>query len=672
MRFLVVAAVLGMAALLAGACSIISRGGGAKVAIPETYRTSDANYTLLYSTLGYEANATKRVLVRLNDPQAQVSEGLAFQWQLADAKGKQVAAGRASYAGTAWGIPLWAADFSAVSAPGEYRMLVEAPDVHLATDAFPVDRFLMFKTAYEPLAIDNAKARAAPIELDNGFFDSNSTTGSAIADADFLVGLLESFDRRRTALTEDQKTATRAAIDRSVDYLLLLSDPGSGKFAYQSPVRPYAQDAPQATAAGLRALAHYAAVFQQDDGQKAQRAYRRAKLAETWLQENAPQLYSASLRAAVSYDFYRYTSDNTALQKATDAVRELASTYDMRTMDRASDTSLPDFEAMYRMWRDLPVHEDRQFWQDTAKKVAGQYKQMLAANPFHVIPPGVTDTAMGTSAASQWDDVATAPPPGDGPTANIGNDWFIARAIDAVYLASMTGDRELEQVASASLAWVTGLNPGIPMARLEYTGGGSPVEAASFLTGLDGRTARTWSAWSWTRPQPFATIVNGFKGGFAYDDTDVAGETSLRHDGLWLYAMAVYEDYLNAGMRLQNGAAIARKASHGGAHVSAAVASESGGSFVMTVTVTDAKGAPLPASTVTVAWTGTPLPDAAPETAFHTTTCVTDATGVCTATLPVASLPVRRPAQASVTNVENLLLGYDLASDDASKTALLP
>ena len=171
-------AVLVAAALLAAGCSVLSRGGGTKVAIPEDFRTSDANYTLLYSTLGYEANATKRVLIRLNDPGAQVSEGLAFEWKLVDGKGKQVASSHASYAGTAWGIPLWAADFTAVTAPGDYRMVVQAPNVQLATESFPVDRYLMFKTAYQAIAIDNAEARAAPIELDNGFFDSNSTTGS--------------------------------------------------------------------------------------------------------------------------------------------------------------------------------------------------------------------------------------------------------------------------------------------------------------------------------------------------------------------------------------------------------------------------------------------------------------------------------------------------------------
>lgn len=659
------------AAVTAAACDVVSSKKGTKTDIPATYRTSDAHYTLLYSTLGYEAAATKRILIRQNDPEAQVSEALAFEWQLVDAKGKQVASSHASYAGNAWGIPIWAADFSSVSAPGQYRLMVEAPDVQLATESFPIERYLAFHTTWQPIAIDDADARAAPIELDNGFFDTNSTTGSALAAGDFLVGLVESFDRRRTALTEDQKTRVRASIDRAIDYLLLLSDPGSGRVAPASPLRPYPADPATATAAGLRAFAHYAAVFQQDDAQKAQRAYRRARLAESWLQDNAPDLYTPALRATVEYDFYRYTGDITTLDNAKEAVQEVVSSYDLRTMDRHSDATLPDFEAMYRMWRDLPVDADRDLWLQGARTVATQYKDMLARNPFHVIAPGVSGGPSGVSAADQWDQTASLPPPGDGPAAVIGNDWFLSRAIDATYLASMTGDRDLEQVATASLNWVTGLNPGIPVARLEYTGGGSSVEAASFLTGLPGRSARTWSAWSWTRPRPFATIVNGFGGGFTYDDTDVTGETSLRHDGVWLYATAIYEDYINAGTRAQSGSA-SDLPPRPGAHVAHAAATESGGVMEMRTQVAGPDGAPLSGAIVVVAWTGAPLPDTSPDAAFHTTTCTTDASGACVTVMQSSDLPVRRPVTVSVTNIEHPVFTYDIASDDPSRTATLP
>jgi hypothetical protein len=137
--------------------------------------------------------------------------------------------------------------------------------------------------------------------------------------------------------------------------------------------------------------------------------------------------------------------------------------------------------------------------------------------------------------------------------------------------------------------------------------------------------------------------------------------------------MTVYEDYVNSGVRAQSApAAPTPAAAPRGAHVSHAAASEAGGFFELAVTVAGPDGGPLPASTVTVAWRGVPLPDTAPEAAFHTTTCITDPTGSCTATLAMGELPVRRPAQASVTNIEHPVFTYDLASDDASKVAALP
>ncbi len=271
------AAAVILASIAAPACSL--RGGTTKVSIPADYPTADRRYTLLYSTLGYESAATKRVLIRQNDTAAAVSEALAFTWFVVDSAGSRVAAGHATYAGTAWSIPLWAADFSQVTKAGEYRMLVEAPDVHLATDAFPIDQFVMFRTTYDGIALENTEARAAPVEFDNGYFAGNDRSGSVTDHAGLLVGLLESFARRGSSLNDDERARTRAAIDRAVDYLLLLSDPESGEIG-QSKTRSYGDSKPVTTAAGLRGLSHFAALAQNDEPGKSDRAFRRAKLAE--------------------------------------------------------------------------------------------------------------------------------------------------------------------------------------------------------------------------------------------------------------------------------------------------------------------------------------------------------------------------------------------------------
>jgi len=330
---------LTLAMALAGLALAVTTGcggDGPKRAIPDSYRPGNATYTLLYSTLGYEAAATKRVLIRQNDDEASVSEGLAFTWRLIDAKGTQVAAGRATYAGRAWGIPLWVADFSRVQAPGQYRMTVEAPDVELATDAFPIDRFVFFRTTFSMIALENALARSAPPEYDGGYFDANTRSGTVGEHADFLIGLVEVYERRRSALTEDQRRTLRASIERAVDYLLIAGDAGSGRFNAESDTRPYNNDFPSNTAGALRGMARFAAAFQGEEPEKADRVYRRARLSEQWLLRYAPEAYPPALRAAVSYDFYKYSGDPGALDRAAAAVKEEIASYDLRTMERAS------------------------------------------------------------------------------------------------------------------------------------------------------------------------------------------------------------------------------------------------------------------------------------------------------------------------------------------------
>jgi len=648
-------------ATLALAALAACNSGGSTRAIPAGYRTGDATYTLLYSTLGYESNATKRLLIRQNDTAAPASEGLAFTWRLVDGKGREAAAGHATYAGRAWGIPLWAADFSRVTEPGRYRIMVEAPEVQLATGEFPIGRFLFFRTTFTALALDAAGARIAPDELDAGYFDSNTRRGRVAQHADFLVGLIEVYQRRRNVLTEAQRRGLREAIDRAAGYLLTVSDAGSGRSDAESNTRPYNNDDPSNTAAALRGMARFAAAFQSDEPDKAQRMYRRARLSETWLLANAPGAYPPALRAAVDYDFYKFSSDDKMLAAAAAAVREEISSYDLRTMDRRSDDTLPHFEAMHRMWRDLLSHPDRAAWEGAASKAAAQYREMIGRSVFHLVPPGTTSAERGTSAQAQWDGVETAPPPGDGPDQAFGNGWIIARAIDALYLADMTDDAELEKAATASLAWVGGLNVGVPMQRVSGVESPSPLAAASFAQGLGAPAALPWSRWEWPRPRPLASIVSGFRGGFAYDDSPQAADTSLGLSGMWLHATSLYEDELNAGKRAP--AAEAAPAPEAGVHVASVVPSEAGGLLQLVVSVLNADGEPAPGVVVVGSWSGPPLPGRPVHEATLVNECVTAGSGACVLVLDATALPVSRPISVSVTNLEDRRAPYDMTAD---------
>ena len=638
-------------ALLAGAACSFLQGDDETFAIPDSYVAADEAYTLLYSTIGYDLGGTKRVLVRLNDAEAPLSVGLAFQWRLVEEDGRVVKVGNASYEGDAWGIPIWIADFSDVDEPGTYRMALEAPDATLATDAFPVEEYLLVRRTFVPVALDNAEVRAAPIEDDNGFYEDTSIEGTAAAHGEFLMGLLAVYEARRPSMTDAMRQRTRAAISRALDYLLLLSDPATGEFAHTAPTRPYQGFDPDDTIVGTRALARYAAEFQGEDPATADRAYRRARMGEEWILENEEESYTPWARAAIAYDFYRYTSDEHQLDRAAESVREIAQDYDLQTMDRSSYDTSAHLETMFRLWQDVPSHPDRPLWEAAALGIGEQYAEFIERNPFDVIAPGI-DEGDG-SPAEQWGAMESEPPPGEGMDAVIGNEWFLARVADAVYLARMTDDDSLAEAAAGSLFWISGLNPGIDVDRVAGDGVDSPFVAASLLTGIDGRTVQASADWQWQRSRPIGTIVGGFRRAFVYDENAAASTPSIVRDGLWLKAVVLYEDLLHPAGRAERPVETAPVIVGTQMRVASVEGEQSEDQFGLTVDVVGADGGPLPEALVTVTWRSAAVEGVPVEATILVTTCETQDDGACTVSIADGDLDGDGAISAVVTNLEH-------------------
>lgn len=644
------------AALAAHACQLLDSNDTFE--IPQEYATSDEAYTLLYSTLGYDAAATKRVLIRQNSVEAPPAQGLAFEWRLVDDEnGNVVGTGLAQYAGTGWSIPVWVADFTDLHEEGVYRMTVESTNVALATDAFPVGDFLLSGRTFVPIALDAATARSAPIEMDNGYFEPNTMEGTSFAHAEFMLGLLTFYGERRASMTEDMRVRTKGAIDRAFDYLILLLDPATGEAAHAAPTRPFSfGDSSDDTVAATRALARYSAVFRAEDPGRAERAHRRARQGDRWLLENAADDYPPWAQAQVAYDNYSYIGDLAELDRAVRAVRSFAPGYDLPAMNRFSQDTMPHFETMYRLWQTQPDHPDRSLWEETADRLGAQYAEMVERNPFAVVPPGVSHDG-GPSAQDQWNTVETDPLPGDGDDAMIGNEWFMARAIDATYLSRITEDPELEQVATGSMLWITGLNPGIPVERTPGPrGGGSSVEAASFLFGLDGRAVHPAPHWEWQRHQPLADVAGGFRRSFTYDDSTAAGSSSISRNGLWLQALVAYEDFIHPEARSRTPDEF--EAPQVRMRVASFVASEQDGIPTGVVTVVDANGTPLRDVRVSAVWISTPRPDQAVEEAIFADECVTVSGGSCVLSLDAEDRHREGPVRLLVTSLEHADLAF--------------
>ena len=183
------------AALVASACQFLDSDESFE--IPDDYATSDTAYTLLYSTIGYDAGATKHVLVRQNDTDAPPAQGLAFQWRLVDDGGKVVETGLAQYAGTGWSIPIWVADFSAMRGEGVYRMTLEATNVAARHGCVSCGRL---SALAQDIPADRARCGGRAqraYRMDNGYFEPNSMEGTSFAHAEFMLGMLVLYEERR-------------------------------------------------------------------------------------------------------------------------------------------------------------------------------------------------------------------------------------------------------------------------------------------------------------------------------------------------------------------------------------------------------------------------------------------------------------------------------------------
>ena len=621
--------------------------------IPESYEQSDTSYTLLYSTLGYDTAATKHVLIRQNDASAPVASGLAFQWRLVDADSEDVVeTGLAQYGGTSWSIPMWVADFTDVQRPGSYRMSIEATNVGLATGVFDVDEFLLTRKTLVRVGLDAADVRSAPIELDNGYFEPHSLEGTSAAHAEFMLGLIALYEERRSSLTEAMRVRAKAAIDRAFEYVMLLSDAGTGEIAHAAPTRPYAfGDNPSDTVAGARGLARYAAAFQREDPGNAERAYRRARLADAWLESNAPEAYAPWARAAVAFDLYMYVGDPALLDRAVVAVRSFAESYDLPSMNRFSGDTMPHFETMRQLWELLPEHPDRALWERTAARVGAQYVEMLDRHAIGIVPPGI-DHAGGPSAVDQWNTVASDPLPGDGDSAMIGNEWFLARAVDAAQFARMLDDPRLEESATAHLLWVTGLNPGMPAERVPGSvRPASGIQAASFVVGVDSVAVMPAREWEWQRPEPAGDILAGFRRALTFDDSLTAGSSSITRNGLWLQSVVAYEELIHPRDRAPT--LIEGEDEAATMRVASAVRTNAVDRFTVTVTIVDADGTPLSDAVVSAVWTGILQPGQSPENGILVDECETVAGGSCSLTLDEVDAPSGSPHTLLITGLEH-------------------
>ena len=149
-----------------------------------------SNFALLYSTAGYELNATKRALVRtLNDLPATMFDPAGFTFTVSQGP-KTVLTGaltpllepNSSILAKTYGMQLFEADFSSIKAPGAYTLQVSIRTVSssftLSSLSFNIASHLFTGELLDAISTKNALARrAADEDMRRNWCFENTTNG---------------------------------------------------------------------------------------------------------------------------------------------------------------------------------------------------------------------------------------------------------------------------------------------------------------------------------------------------------------------------------------------------------------------------------------------------------------------------------------------------------------
>ena len=509
----------------------------------DTVKNAEPEFILLNSVLGYDLNATKRALIRTVEPiDPEILDTRRTTWCLRGNNQKEVMTGSLKYLGPTFGVQLWEIDFSELQEPGMFQITVDLRDRkgetldELSTLPFEVSRGLHINRTFKEISINNAEARRAPAERGGGYHDCNAYISEAGPMSAFGVGLMKAYMMRGKELSAEDRERLLEAIAINMDYLFTLQTP-SGRILGNSPKQAEYHPKLKMTQMGLYALATYANFFKEIDPERAEQAYRNALKSAEYLSSNGDR-WGIRLKVPVYFNLYKYSGDETYKDKTISTLNHELETLDLFDMSRTMPLCIfPIFEGLYYCVEDFKDHPDHKKWIEKAKQINEQYFQrMIRGSGFQV-----------TTFVSGWENMEGLAADGY-VRARFWGCNFAVMAIDAMYLSHITGDKSLEKIATGSLSWITGLHVGLVGEDVTNPPTEKSLVSASFIWNSDTRHAKPWSRWWWTPTENMQTIINGFsieEEQFIYVDDWGAGETWIQHDGTYLYAICLYDDYLN-------------------------------------------------------------------------------------------------------------------------------
>lgn len=514
----------------------------------------DGVFRLLYSTVGYDSRATKRMLIRtVGNSGARASERFS-RWSLYRIDGKRIAGGRLTKAPRTYGMDLWEIDFSDVVSSGCYYIKASVNSglsfETLYSQIFEIRSGLLEEKILPGITVFNAEAREAPESLGGGYYDCNwSTMGEGYSHGVFLNGLAQTYSYYHEEMSSDMNKRYRRASERAFRYLLGLVEE-DGCIDHQDPSRPNYQGTRFGIMNSQEAVYGMAAFMDifSDDSLANEENYQKVLKVLEYVENTEPFGYQAGYDTyhenliPVYLHLYNYSGDVRFRDKAIRILNRQLKNFNLRTMWRNSWRAIPNFEGLMMCVELFPEDEHYEYWMEQAEAIKDKYFDDLPErNAFRTVT-----SSTQYHAEEEWDDMASTPD-GDPVLGSVVTQCTAAYCMDACILGSLTGDERMEAIATGQLEWILGLNPGLPQWTVQPSETNRDREAAALMGGLSDRSVTVrYNVWS-PKNSGIITIVNGFSMNsepFHYENRWNESESFIKWDGSYAYAICMYEKYL--------------------------------------------------------------------------------------------------------------------------------